>query len=258
MPTARTVLGVGVVNGILYAVGGISAAAPQGVSTVEAYDPTTDTWTTKAPMPTPRNSLTIGVMNGILYAVGGGNSSGFLGTVEAYDPSADTWTTETSMPTARAGLEAGVVNGTLYAVGGFNPTELATNEAFTPLIPFAAFTAKVDINLASSFFTVNSTFTLGSGGSINPLTDPVTFKLAGFSITIPGGSFHLAGLGTRFVFEGTINGVALQANLTPLGGNSFPLTLDAAGASNLPTTNPVTVGLTIGKNTGRISVNAGL
>lgn len=150
------------------------------------------------------------------------------------------------MPTARDFPGAGVVNGTLYAVGGLGPLPVS----------FAAFTAKVDINLASSSFDVNSTFTLGSGGSINPLTDPVTFQLGGYSTTIPGGSFHLTNNGKSYVFQGTINGVALQANLTPLGGNSYSLKLEGAGAHNLPTSTPVTVVLTIGNNTGSTQVNA--
>ena len=43
------------------------------VGTVEAYDPTTLTWTAKAPMPTPRTLLAAGVIDGLIYAVGGYN-----------------------------------------------------------------------------------------------------------------------------------------------------------------------------------------
>src|ERR1700738_2686760 len=50
MPTARQRLAAGFVNATLYAVGGIDADV--ALNTVEAYDPATDTWTTKAPMPT--------------------------------------------------------------------------------------------------------------------------------------------------------------------------------------------------------------
>ncbi|MBI5747059.1 MAG: hypothetical protein HZA13_08665 [Nitrospirae bacterium] len=85
MPTARFVLGIGVINGILYAVGGenINLSA---VSVLEAYSPTTNTWTTKASMPTARDALAVGVVNNILYAVGGRNDTGVVSTVEAYDP----------------------------------------------------------------------------------------------------------------------------------------------------------------------------
>src|SRR5580704_19145740 len=84
MPTARYGLGAGVVNGILYAVGGFDENSVTG--TVEAYDPSTHSWVTKAPMPTARWDLGVGVVSGILYAVGGYNN-GYLHKLEAYDPS---------------------------------------------------------------------------------------------------------------------------------------------------------------------------
>src|SRR5690242_15221774 len=52
MPTSRYGLSVGVVNGILYAIGGDTINGPS--NTVEAYDPATDTWSAKASMPTAR------------------------------------------------------------------------------------------------------------------------------------------------------------------------------------------------------------
>jgi hypothetical protein len=52
MPTARTWLTSSVVNGIIYVIGGYNGAY---LSTNEAYDPATNTWTTKASMPTARS-----------------------------------------------------------------------------------------------------------------------------------------------------------------------------------------------------------
>ena len=52
MPTPRGGLGVAVVDGKIYAIGG--DASGKLVGTNEEYNPVTDTWTTKAPMPTPR------------------------------------------------------------------------------------------------------------------------------------------------------------------------------------------------------------
>src|SRR2546421_517297 len=85
MPTPRGGFAVGVVKGILYAVGGGGHGGPLG--TVEAYSPSTNTWTIKASMPTPRWSFAVGVVNGILFAVGGFGGKGAIGTVEAYNPS---------------------------------------------------------------------------------------------------------------------------------------------------------------------------
>src|SRR5579863_2703346 len=47
LPAATDSLAAGVVNGILYAVGGSNGAVM--FNAVEAYDPSTDSWTTKAP-----------------------------------------------------------------------------------------------------------------------------------------------------------------------------------------------------------------
>src|SRR5207244_4039028 len=105
------------VNGILYAVGGFGGGNML-LGTVEAYDPSTNTWTTKASMPTPRANFAVGMVIGVLYAVGG-NSTAVLGTTEAYDPVANSWATKASMPTARHSLGVGAVNGVLYALGGY-------------------------------------------------------------------------------------------------------------------------------------------
>jgi hypothetical protein len=67
--TARYGLAVGVVNGVLYAVGGNNNGT--NLNIVEAYDPSLDSWTPKASMPTARSVLGVGVVNEILYAVGG-------------------------------------------------------------------------------------------------------------------------------------------------------------------------------------------
>ena len=120
MPTARKLLAVGVVNGILYAIGGCADNdCGSLLSTVEAYDPVSNTWTNKAPIPTPRREFVVGVVNGILYAVGGyqGPGSSPITSVQAYDPVSDTWTNKAPMPTAQNYTAAGVVNGILYVMG---------------------------------------------------------------------------------------------------------------------------------------------
>jgi hypothetical protein len=104
MPTSRLGAGVGVINGVLYAVGGRQDGSLP-VATVEAYDPLTNAWTTKASMPAPRFFMAIAVADGRLYAVGGFNQAGQeVGTVEVYDPVTDTWMAKSSMPTPRAHL----------------------------------------------------------------------------------------------------------------------------------------------------------
>ena len=136
MPTARHALAAGVVNGKIYAIGGFGGT--MYLSTVEEYDPATDTWTTKTPMPTARAQLAAGVVNDKIYAIGGFSSTMSLSTVEEYDPATDTWTTKAPMPTARWWLYVGVVNGKLYAIGGdgsdVGGSYLSTVEEYDPAI----------------------------------------------------------------------------------------------------------------------------
>ena len=121
------------------------------------------------------------------------------------------------------------------------------------VILFAAFSAKMDINVASSSFDTTGTFTLGSGGSINPQTQAVTVQVGTYTTTIPAGSFTQNKQG--FAYQGVINGVALQMTINLQSGSTYAVKLQAAGVVPA-TTNPVPVSFTIGNNTGSISVNA--
>ncbi len=124
-------------------------------------------------------------------------------------------------------------------------------------VTFAAFGARLAINSPSRAFEVNSTFILDAGGTISPVMQPVTIQVGNnFLAVIPAGSFR-PGPNGKFLFDGVINGVALSANLTPLGGNSYAFRIEGAGAPNLPSANPVEVWLGIGNNGGSVPVNAG-
>lgn len=85
----------------IYAIGGRDDSKPgNGLSTVEAYDPATDTWSARAPMPTHRHALaaTRGP-DGRIYAVGGTNDRVFSTDVlEIYDPVRDAWAPGAPMP----------------------------------------------------------------------------------------------------------------------------------------------------------------
>ena len=134
MTKPRWGLAAGVANGILYAVGGTDGCyTPNyGLNTLEAYNPATDSWSTKTSMPTPRYAFGLGVVNNIIYAIGG-VSGGSLATVEAYDPVANTWsaTAKTPMPVARYGFAAGVVNNIIYTAGN-QTSPYSTVEAYDP------------------------------------------------------------------------------------------------------------------------------
>ena len=132
MPTSRSRLGVAVIDGILYAVGGLNS--PLGaVATVEAYDPISGMWSKKKPMSFARYGLGVVAMQGSLYALGG-FMNGPRATNERYDPASDTWTLKAQMPTARTALGVGTIGGMLYALGGSAEVSgpLATMDGYRP------------------------------------------------------------------------------------------------------------------------------
>jgi N-acetylneuraminic acid mutarotase len=136
MKFPRHDFGVGVLGGVLYAVGGASGDGPY-LSSVEAYHAANNSWTLVAPMSVDRVGLGVGVLGGLLYAVGGHDSElNVHSSVEAYNPATNSWTLVANMSVGRQDLGVGVLGGMLYAVGGFNidsPTPyLASVEAFHP------------------------------------------------------------------------------------------------------------------------------
>jgi N-acetylneuraminic acid mutarotase len=108
----------------VYVIGGADAATSTVLSTVDAFDTTTGTWSTKTPMPTPRYLGAAAVVNNRICVVGGVNllagPSGTLAldTMECYDPVTDSWSSGPGLPTGRQGLGFDAVGSFAYAVGG--------------------------------------------------------------------------------------------------------------------------------------------
>ena len=140
MSVARTSVGVVEVNGMIYAIGGYNG---NNLSTVEEYDPVTDTWTTKTDMPTARKYCGVAEANGKIYVIGGDDNSSVLSTVEEYDPVTDTWTTKANMSTARVHFGVAEANGKIYAIGGYNSSVLSTVEEYDPVTD--TWTTKTDM-----------------------------------------------------------------------------------------------------------------
>jgi N-acetylneuraminic acid mutarotase len=128
----RSVAALAVAGGKIYSIGGGDESNGDesgiSVSSVEAYDPATDTWTRKTNLPAPTKSAAAVVVGGRIYVIGGGFDSPRsdanrtftnYSDVIVYDPETDTWTYAPSMSTARRNLAACVVDGIIYAMGGF-------------------------------------------------------------------------------------------------------------------------------------------
>ncbi len=118
MPTPRLQLATVVVNGKIYAIGGLNGG-PQ--SAMEAYDPEKDIWTKKADIPTPRGGIAASAVDGKIY-VFGGHRIAFepLDTVQMYDPAKDKWTRKKRMPVPIDRMTTSVVSGQIYLIGGWD------------------------------------------------------------------------------------------------------------------------------------------
>jgi N-acetylneuraminic acid mutarotase len=145
MQEARSGLGVAVVNGKIYAIGGRNSSFDL-VSKNEVYAPSNDNWTTLASMPTPRAKFGIAICQNKIYAIGGiigyapvaGVDALAVGVVtginEVYDPATNTWETKTPMPTKRGGLQANVVDGKIYCISGFTQGQFSNvTEVYDPI-----------------------------------------------------------------------------------------------------------------------------
>jgi N-acetylneuraminic acid mutarotase len=137
MQVARSGLGVAVVNGKIYAIGGASSNG--FLATNEVFDPATNTWTSKESMPTPRSDFGIVVFQNKIYCIGG-YADGFFatGVTEVYDPATNNWETKAPMPTARMSLQATSINGKIYLIGGIFQGENSgvvsnLNEVYNPV-----------------------------------------------------------------------------------------------------------------------------
>jgi|HubBroStandDraft_1064217.scaffolds.fasta_scaffold08921_3 uncharacterized repeat protein (TIGR03803 family) len=136
MPTARFASASAVVDSILYVIGGCTSGCATGVgalSVVEAYDPATNTWATKAPLPTATDSTNAVVESGIIYVVGGYVPGvGRVGTVYSYNPVTDTWTTEAPLLVAKSDPAVVLLGTTIVAAGGLDNTSITgDNEGYS-------------------------------------------------------------------------------------------------------------------------------
>ena len=108
---------------LLYAIGGrLNHNFGLNLDFNEEYDPTTDTWSMKAPLPTTRSGIAAAVLDGHIYVFGGEGQRGTFDETESYNPATDSWEQLAPMPTARHGLGAATIGRTIYVVaGGISP-----------------------------------------------------------------------------------------------------------------------------------------
>ncbi|OXA37050.1 Ring canal kelch [Folsomia candida] len=133
LSTRRSSVGVGVLNGMVYAVGGYDGASRQCLSSVERYDAELDSWTTVAEMSARRSGAGVGVLENVLYAVGGHDGPIVRKSAEKFDLVSNKWTSVAEMSTCRRNAGVVALGGYLYVVGGDDGTcNLSSVEVYDP------------------------------------------------------------------------------------------------------------------------------
>lgn len=123
MPTARFAAAGGVVNGNIWVLGGSTnpTIPPSGVvSTVEMYNPISNTWAPKQPLCSPRLAAADATQGDFVYVVGGNGGSGIgpTDTVIAYNTIDESSTVIGQLTVPRARTDADIVNNKIYIAGG--------------------------------------------------------------------------------------------------------------------------------------------
>ncbi|XP_068251018.1 kelch-like ECH-associated protein 1B [Palaemon carinicauda] len=118
MNEARNRLGVAVLDGQVYAVGGSNG--PRCHNSVEKYDPDDDKWTLVQPMAKARMGIGVVVVNRLMYAVGGYNGENRLNSVECYHPENNKWTYVSPMRIPRSGAGVCCVGNCIFVIGGYD------------------------------------------------------------------------------------------------------------------------------------------
>lgn len=170
MPTARTGATAVTASGKIYVFGGLPESSTPGVeppplATVEAYNPLTDSWQTRANMPTLRYHAFGTVLNNKIYIIGGQSPNGIqVNIVEEYDPLTNTWdTNHMPLPVQQRILaDSESVNGKLYVIGGYNGSggsNTVFEGVFQHLPVVSEINAPIDPVPVNSAVNVSATFT---------------------------------------------------------------------------------------------------
>jgi hypothetical protein len=157
-----------VVRGILFVMGG-GDSAQTPLSVVEAYDPVTNTWTTKAPMPTPDDSMTAVVENGLIYVVGGFTSGARSAIVQRYTP----------LLLAKSGSTLGLLGTTIISAGGLPNTGNPTGDTegyHAASNTWSTLKAELTVRQAACGASIAAQLYVAGGSGAGMFGDPLTLN----------------------------------------------------------------------------------
>jgi N-acetylneuraminic acid mutarotase len=240
MPTARYEFGATELNGQFYAIAGNQGCGSAGnaIRAVEAFDPSANAWSSKAPLPSGSWDPSVSSVNGKIYVIGG-----FGNTVYAYDPTANSWSTKTPAPQSFSAGATAVVDGIIYVLGGnqgsqatvqaYNPaTDTWTTKASMPTPRYSCAGAALNgyIYVMGGYASTGAVSTVEA---YNPAADtwttvtPLPYRVWAASATALNGTLYLMGgfdtnystLGTVLAFtpKTSIAALSMYAGLTIIG-----------------------------------------
>ncbi|KAG1933669.1 actin-binding protein IPP [Pimephales promelas] len=130
---ARSGLGVAVLEGMIYVVGGEKDSMI--FDCTERYDPVTKQWAAVASLTYPRCGVGVCSCHGALYALGGWIGSEIGKTMERYDPEENKWEIIGSLAVPRYYFGCCELQGFIYVIGGISDegTELRSAEVYDPI-----------------------------------------------------------------------------------------------------------------------------
>jgi N-acetylneuraminic acid mutarotase len=123
LPRGANHVGVAVLDGKLYAIGGFVEQNRRPHNECFVYDVRAERWERIAPLPSACGSVACVALGGLLHGVGGavGDTTESKKSIDwhlAYDPKSDQWTRRAPLPTGRDHIGALAVGKALHVVGG--------------------------------------------------------------------------------------------------------------------------------------------
>ena len=162
---------------------------------MEAYDVTTNTWTTKSALPSDGLFVSAAAgPDGRIYAFGG--LGGAVGRVDAFTPVVNRWASVAALSDARAGIGVAVApDGHIWAIGGTTNPELtgeATVQLYGPVASVAptAGPPGTTVTVNGSNFAANATVSVYFGSTATSPRGTGTTNATGalaapISVTVP-------------------------------------------------------------------------
>jgi len=140
LPSPRHHPAVTTLDGKLYVFGGINLELNnwpwlRGENNAWSFNPSTNKWTTLAPMPDRVGAGAAESLGGKIYVMGGISEGANLARtrVYEYDPTTNTWDTKEPMNGAREHFRAGVIGNRIYVAGGrHDGQDVQVFEAYEP------------------------------------------------------------------------------------------------------------------------------